>query len=326
MTQPTPFNLIVVSAQFEHGGNCFHRHLDSHPNLFVYMGESQMGPQFSRNVMCPSIHPVRYGYPEFPEGTTYERAFDLMWDEECKAYLRCPQRSKFKDCGVWMSEEKRRKAFLRHCRDFVPYDSPTETFVDKPFSRAQVIEAYFRSFFDAWENLNRSGNETHYTGYVPGMVAETDKFFSDFSTGHIIHIVRNPFSAYADYLKRPFPQQTLEEYCLAYNLGHHFAVNYAVKYPGRFHLVKLEDFFADKRGVLEPILAQIGLPWSDNCLYPSFNGRDISENMYPWGTVEKPTTEYNHAAALSLPLDIKTRIAAECALLIKTFNYESYGQ
>ncbi len=311
----------MISAEMEHFGNGLHRHFDGHPNCFTYGFESQLGTKYSNNILCPAIHPVRYGYSAFPEGTSYERALTLIWDEECKAYVRNPQRSKFKDCGLVMSEEKRREAFLRHCS----YEPLIENGAKLAFSRAQAVEAYFRSFFDTWENLNRSGKETHYVGYNPGMVADTPKLFADFPNAHVIHVVRNPFSAYADYLKRPYGQQSLEEYLLAYNVGHMLAVNYSVKYKDRFHVIRMEDFLADKRGTLEPILTKIGIPWDDALLKPSFNGRELV-TLPPWGTVEKPTLEYTNEIAAALPVEIKMAITNECALLIKTFGYEDYTQ
>lgn len=306
----------MISAEMEHGGNCLQRHFDGHPNCFVYPMESQLGTKFSKNILCPAIHPVRYGYSEFPEGTTYDRALTLMWDEELKAYLRNPQRSKFKDCGLVMDEGKRREAYRDLCQFLDLRDSGG-------FSRAKIIEAYFKSCFLEWENRAGSGKETHYVGYNPGMVAETDKIFADFPNAHIIHVVRNPWSAYADYLKRPFPQQALEEYLLAYNVAHGLAYNYQFKYPGQFHVLRLEDLLACRKSTLQPILDKIGLPWDDALLYPSFNGRELS-TLPPWGTVERATVEYNDNQAASLPYDIKDRVAKECALLIKTFGYKEY--
>lgn len=332
MTQPTPFNLIMISAEMEGCGNTLHRHFDSHVNCFVYPFESQLGTKYSNNLLCPAIHPVRYGYSAFPEGTSYDRALTLIWDEELKVYVRNPQRSKFRDCGLVMSEEKRRAAFTEHCtyeaRGFANGIVPKELLIraPKPFSRAQVVEAYFRSAFDTWENLNRSGQETHYVGYNPGAVLDTDKLLSDFPNAHVIHVVRNVFSAYGDYLKRPYGQQTLEEYSLAWNVAHGAAYNYARKYPGRFHVLRIEDFFADKRGALEPILRRIGLPWDDALLYPSFNGKDLSEMQCPWGTVEKPTTEYNLAMAKSHSHATALRLAAECALILDVYGYEDVMQ
>jgi hypothetical protein len=314
----------MISSEMEHGGNLTQRHFDGHPNCFTYPFESQLGTKFSNNILCPAIHPVRYGYSAFPEGTSYERALTLIWDEELKAYVRNPQRSKFRECGLVMSEGKRREAFLTHCMDQRESLRLGCTRF-KPFSRANVVEAYFRSAFDTWENLNRSGQETHYVGYNPGMVADIPKLFADFPNAHVIHVVRNPFSAYADYLKRPYGQQTLEEYLLAYNIAHMLAVNYSVKYQDNFHLIKMEDFLANKRGTLEPILAKVGLPWDDALLKPSFNGRELTY-LPPWGTVEKPTLEYTREIAAALPADIKEAIKNECPLHIHAFGYEEYGE
>ncbi len=314
------FNLIMISAEMEHGGNLVHRHFDGHPSCFTYAFESQIGTKYSRNALT-YWHPFRYGYPEFPEGTTYERAWELLWDEEAKAYLRNPARSKFKDCGLVMDEKVRRERFMHHVSDPIWDDlNPNVRKPSWPFKRARVIEAYFRSFFDAWTNLNRSGRETHYVGYNPGMAAETDKLMADFPSAHIIHVVRNPLSAYADYLRRPYPQQTLEEYCAVYNVAHHMAVNYSVKYRGRFHLIKLEDLLADKKRTLGPIVEQISIGWDDALLNPSFNGK-VLETLPPWGTVEKPTTEYNESQAASLAPEVRTAIAKECFMIMSRFGY-----
>lgn len=314
------FNLIMISTEMEHGGNLLMRHFDGHPSCLTYAFESQIGTKYSRNALS-YWHPFRYGYPEFPEGTTFERAWELLWDEEAKAYLRNPTRSKFKDCGLVMDEKARRNSYLRYC---LPCGEHWAVTLEKRVTRANVLEGYFTSFFDAWTNLNRSGRETHYVGYNPGMVAETDKLMADFLSGHIIHVVRNPFSAYADYLRRPYPQQTLEEYCAVYNAAHHMAVNYSVKYPGRFHIIRLEDFLFDKRATLSPVLERIGIPWDDSLLYPSFNGK-VLETLPPWGTVEKPTAAYNESQAASLAPTVRAAIAAECALLIDVFEYKRFA-
>ena len=47
MLQSNQFNLIMISAMYENGGNTTHRMLDGHPELFVYPFESQLGTSFS---------------------------------------------------------------------------------------------------------------------------------------------------------------------------------------------------------------------------------------------------------------------------------------
>lgn len=315
MTQPTPFKLLLISAEMEHTGTITYRRFDGHPECLVYPYEFQTGTKHSRNVMIPSIHPIRYAYPAFEEGTTFERAYDLVWNEELKTYLRAPQRSKFRDTGLLMKEERLRELFLRYCHEKT---SPRSF-------RATVVEALLRAGLDAWENLNRSGKGRFHVAYNPGMVADTDKVFADFPEAHIIHIIRNPWSAYADYLKRPFPQQTLEEYLLAYNVAHGLAANYRAKYAGRFHLLRTEDIMTDPKGTLSSVLDQIGMQWDDALLYPSFNGKDLSDHLPPFGTVEKPTTEYNDSMAASHTPEVKAAIRRECALIVDTF-YITWAQ
>ena len=37
------FNLLMLGAMYENGGNVHHRLLDGHPEMFVYPFESQLG-------------------------------------------------------------------------------------------------------------------------------------------------------------------------------------------------------------------------------------------------------------------------------------------
>jgi hypothetical protein len=306
----------MISAEMEHTGTITYRRFDGHPECLVFPFEYQTGTKYSRNVMIPYIHPVRYAWPEFPQGTTFERAYELVWNEELKTFLRNRKGSKFRDVNLVMSEEKMRALFLRYCYEKGRYVS----------FRAVVVESLLRAALDSWENLNRPTNPRFHVAYNPGMVADTDKIMVDFPSCHIIHIVRNPHSAYRDYLKRPYPQQTLEEYCLAHTVAHHLAYNYAAKYPNNFHLLRAEDLMEDTEKTLTPVLTKIGMAWDDVLLYPSFNGKDISGYLPPFGTVEKPTAEYNRAMAASLPRETKDAISKECVLLMKTFGYEEYGK
>lgn len=301
------FNLLMISAAFESMGNVTHRHFDSHPNIFCYGFESQIGTKYSTNLL-DGLLPLRYRYSVFPMGTTPEQAYDLLWDEEQKLFLRHPERSKFRDCGQKMNENIRRKVFYDYCRD-------------KPLTRRLFVEAYFVSTFEAWENYNRSGKETHYLGYNPGMIADTDKLFEDFPDAHIIHVIRNPLSCYADYLKRPYPG-SLTQYCSTWNIIQHLSHVYRKKYKGQFHIVRVEDYMFNKAIVFGEILNNLSLPWSDTMLYPSFNGKKL-DSVYPWGTIVTPTTEVNVQTALQLTKDQRKAVETETSLMIDVFGYRN---
>src|SRR5215813_9405055 len=97
------FNVIMISAVYENGGNTTHRMLDGHPELFVYPFESQVGTGYNNDYLT-SYCPIRYRWPEFQMSATPEQNYEAFWDEELKTLMRVPSRSKFRDCGMKISE------------------------------------------------------------------------------------------------------------------------------------------------------------------------------------------------------------------------------
>ncbi|MGQ0591419.1 MAG: sulfotransferase family protein [Gammaproteobacteria bacterium] len=302
------FKLIMISAMYENGGNTTHRMLDGHPNLHVYPFESQVGTGAGSDYVS-SFVPVRYRWPEFTFDSSAEQAYEMFWDEELKTLLRVPGRSKFSSCGLAMREAARKRRFC-------------EILQTLPRARASFVEAYFRSTFDAWENYNRTGRETHYVGYNPVQVLDTEKIRFDFPSGHVIHIVRNPFSGFADTSKRPFPLG-LERYVWTWNLCQHYALTYQRKYPDHFHVVRFEDLVTNPEQEMQRLLQAMGLPMSEECLYPSFNKVRLDQ-VYPWGTIRTPTAEANVATANELSAEQKRRVRAEAAVMMDLLGYRAF--
>ncbi len=299
--------VIMLSAMYENGGNTTHRLLDGHPNLYVYPFESQVGTGASADYLSSYV-PIRYRWPEFPTDVEPANAYEMFWDEELKTLLRVPGRSKFRDCGLKMDEGKRKAAFVDATRG-------------KPANRATLVNAFFKSTFDAWENVNRSGQESCYVGYNPVQVFDTDKILADFPDGHVIHVVRNPYSGFADTCKRPFPL-SLKRYAWTWNLCQHFALAYRDKYPGRFHLVRFEDIVADTPKAMGALLEGLGLKASEKCHYPSFNGVRLEE-VFPWGTVRTPTPQANLATANELSAEEKRAMKVETGVMQRLLGYDS---
>lgn len=313
-----PFKLIMLSAWHEQGGNVLQRHLDGHPSLFVYPFESQIATPYSSSIIDESFVPNRYRYPEFTTEMSSEQAYQVIWDQELKTYLRTPHLSKFRDCGIEMDEKARIKAFVDVCK----WNASMEVGYgeeDRSLTRADYIEAFFRSTFDTWSNRASSGIETHYVGYSPPIMFNADKFFKDFPAGHMVHIVRNPWSGYADTLKRPFPM-SLERYCQVWNMVQLTAKSYEQKYSNRFHIIRYENLVSDVVRTMDLVTDMLELPRSDNVYYPSFNGRQL-ESVYPWGTIKSATGEANMATARELTKEQTEAVWDESQLMIREFGY-----
>lgn len=303
------FNFVMVSAGFEHGGNVTHRHLDGHSQLLVYPFESQLGNR-NFNDFLASVERVQYRYPEFPEGLSAIDLYEQMIDEEMKTFLRKRNGSKFKDVDCQLDEADRIAEFERLL------GAP-------PHSRRQVIEAFFRATFTAWKNYYAAPQDgMSYVGYSPAIGIDADRIVRDFPNVRIIHIVRNPFSAYRDTKRRPFPQP-LSKYLITWNIYHSTVEMYARMHPQNVRIFRYEDLVGDKEAFMHNVADFIGVNFEPSMLYPSWNGKEIKDNIAPWGTVLKSTEDYNQTVIDELADAEKAQIAAGTAALGRHFGYDS---
>ena len=298
----------MISAGFEHGGNVLHRHLDGHSQLLVYPFESQLGNR-TFNDFLASIERVQYRYPEFPEGLEAGELYEQIIDEEMKTFLRKRNGSKFKDTDLQLDEADRIAEFTR-------------ILGTGPYGRARVIEAFFRSTFSAWRNYytNATDEMTH-VGYSPAIGLDAERIVRDFPQIRLIHLVRNPFSAYRDTKRRPFPQ-SLSRYLITWNIYHSTVEMFAKLYPNNIRVVRYEDMVEGKQSFMSDIALFIGLEFEPAMLYPSWNAKEISASIAPWGTVLKSTKEYNEEIITELNDAERNQIAHGTAAISRHFGFD----
>jgi hypothetical protein len=159
--------------------------------LYVYPFESQLGNARVQDFIS-SLYPVKYRYPDFPVSGDADQDYELFFDEELKTFLRVRNVSKFRDADLDMDESVRKRRF----REIMAQERRT---------RGNIVAAFFESTFDSWTNCQRSGRERAYVGYSPVVGFDGEQILSDFPNGHVLHVVRNPWSGYADTIKRPYP-------------------------------------------------------------------------------------------------------------------------
>jgi hypothetical protein len=300
--------LLMIGAMYENGGNATHRFLDGHPQLFVYPFESQVG---SRLVLDPlsSMFPVKYRWPVFGLEATPAEDYQAIIDEEAKVRARTPQVSKFRHLAFDMSDDERSLIYARYI---------TQT----GRSRGDNVAAFFRATFDAWKDYRRTGHEVVYIGYSPIITVDADKILTDLPNAHFLHVVRNPWSAYADTKKRPVPLG-LRQYMLGWTLNQYFALYFREKFPGRFHIVRTEDVMADSYAALGAVCEKIGLDKSETLRQTSWNGLALEE-VYPWGTLRKVTPEVNRSTAAELSPQEQTEIRACAWQYLDVFDYQNF--
>jgi len=134
--------------------------------------------------------------------------------------------------------------------------------------------------------------------------------------------VRNPWSAYADTKKRPVPL-SIDGYMLGWSLTQRYALMLRERYPGRMHVLRIEDILEDPVNVLGGLCEAIGLDHSAALARPSWNGEALDE-VYPWGTIRNATPEGNRRTAQELTREEWTRVRERAGLFIDAFDYSGF--
>jgi hypothetical protein len=302
------FRLLMISAMYENGGNTVHRFLDGHPEMFVYPFESQLGTRLVNDHLT-SMFPVKYRWPVFDLDASSFQDYKAIIDEECKVRARTPQVSKFRHMPFDFSDDER-------CRIFVDLSA------GKARSRGAAMEAFFRATFEAWKDYNRTGEEKVYVGYSPIIAVDGEKILKDLPHAHVLHVVRNPWSAYADTKKRPVPM-SLERYLTAWVTTQYHALIYQELNPDRVHIVRLEDVVADPQAALGKICEQIGLRAAPSLKTPTWNEK-VLEEVYPWGTIRRASPDANKATALELTREERETIRLWAQHYLEIFDYTSF--
>ena len=302
------FRFLMIGAMYENGGNTTHRFLDGHPEMFVYPFESQPGTKYV-NDMLSSMFPLKYRWPIFPLDNSPHADYKAIIDEEGKIRSRTPNVSKFRNYPFEMNDDER-------CRLYVEQ-------IDKAGrSTGNNVAAFFRATFDAWKDYKRSGREQVYVGYSPIITVDADKILRDLPQAHVLHVVRNPWSAFADTSKRPVPL-SLENYLLAWTMNQYYALLYRDKYPDRVHIVRTEDVMRDSKQTLGAVCKKLGLEVADSLSKVSWNGNALKE-VFPWGTIRTPTPEANLATAKELSPAQIDEIRMRAQPYLDAFDYRKF--
>ena len=299
------FRLLMLSAMYENGGNVTHRLLDGHPQMLVYPFESQLGTRLVRDHLR-SMFPAKYRWPVFSlEGTAAED-YGAIIDEETKVRARTTHVSKFRDVPFTFSDAERQRLFTRYVRE-------------RGRSRAANVEAFFRATFDAWKDFRRTDEQELFVGYSPIVAVDADKILTDFPAAHVLHVVRNPWSAYADTKKRPVPL-SLEHYTTAWATVQFHALAFRRLHPGRVHTLRYEDILREPQVALGKLCETIGLRPAATLRSPTWNGNPLAE-VYPWGTIREATPAANEKAAAELSPREHERIRQWAQPFLESFDY-----
>ena len=152
--------------------------------------------------------------------------------------------------------------------------------------------------------------------------ADADKIIEDMPEAHVLHVVRNPWSAYADTKKRPKPM-SLANYMTAWVTVQYHALLSREQFGSRVHIVRAEDVMANPSQTLGPVCAALGLAAAPSLSETTWNG-EVLQEVFPWGTIRRATTEANVATARELSAAEQDDVALRAAHYLDIFDYKAF--
>lgn len=299
--------VVMISAMYENGGNTLHRMLDGHSNLWVYPFESQLGTKYQQDVYT-GMYPDKYRWPVIPSHFDAGAIYESIIDEECKVRSKTPFVSKFREWEFELNDLDRKQYFVN--------------LLGENKDRKSVVFAYMEATFKSWKN-KYSNQQKIAVGYSPVLGIDGADIVNDLGeNGKMIHIIRNPFSAYAETKSRAVPM-SLGSYIDAWMTVQNKALYLNKKYPDQFLIVRYEDLIGSTEKTLSAIFSFIGnISFEEINLKPTWNGEDLGK-LTPWGIVNHKTSASNLNKAKELNEEEIDDVYLRAQLFVDAFGYQA---
>jgi hypothetical protein len=300
------FPLLLISAWNDSGGAFLHRLFDGHPECFVYPFELQLGTSSLRDGYADWFH-AKYRWPALPTDLDVLDSDDLFGrfiDDEVKSYLRARSASKFRDFELDLSLPQWQAEF----RKLLPVTGR---------SHDATVGAYVGSLFRAWRNRRRSGREHLHVGHCPIVIIDADRILTDCPEARVIHVVRQPTSGFADFVRR-VPGMDIGTYCRKWAVVNLVGFHFAQKYPERVMTVRFDRLLGDRARTMPMICAWVGLEYDHTLEAPTWNGEPLGR-LSPFGGVPRATIEHEQECERSLSHEERDFLEAETRTVMRLY-------
>jgi hypothetical protein len=155
---------------------------------------------------------------------------------------------------------------------------------DEVFRKAQksangnvrnMVSAYFSSFFTAWlNNVNERGDKKYVAAFSPGAMkkglADIERFFEVYPDGHVIYVVRDPFTWFASARKHSGRYGPLDVAIGSWL--EQFQAHAAAALAGRnVHIFTFTELLGNTEKVMREFCRRVAIEYDPQLLHPTFN-------------------------------------------------------
>jgi Sulfotransferase family len=255
--------LVLISQIQRSGGTLLSQLLDGHRECHADPFELKIG------------YPKKHNWPPLDLARP-ETWFEHLFDSGSLERLRRTDRTRRPDRGRSVFP----CLFLPRLQKAI-FDASVAA--APPESEREVLDRYFTSYFNAWlDNQNLyTGPKKVVTGFTPRLAMEPvniERFFSAYSDGSLISIVRDPRAWYSSAREHRRSYGDLVEAVDLWRQSTEAALKASERFGKRVLLLTYEELVSAPEETMSRVAERIGISISPKLLEPTFNGMPIPAN------------------------------------------------
>lgn len=256
--------LFLVSEIQRSGGSMMAQLFDGHPQAFAHPFEIQIG------------HPKKWHWPRFDLEDPPERWFDLLFEEPLRRFVATGYGKGMSNAHAIADRRPFHFDIDRQRRVFVERMSG----VPATTHRA-ILDAYFSSFFIAWNDWAPTGRERCVTGFTPVLIAvqkSVEGFFADYPDGKLLTIVRDPRSWWISACNHNARYRDREWAIALWRTSAEASLRLSAERPDKVLPLTYERLVRDPEGTMRRVASFLGIEFDPILTVPTYLGQPVRPN------------------------------------------------
>jgi len=257
---------VIISQIQRSGGSLLSQLLDGHPQLCVHPSELKIG------------RPNKYYWPNLNLRKSPEQLFACLREHTTLNHAVHGYKKSEKSSQSYrfiFSASIQREIFCKLV-DTLQYKRSR-------LSQRDILDCYITSYFNSWIDYNGNiQNAQYWCAFVARALTypvNVRAFFTDYSDGKLVHIIREPKSWYAS--ARVYNANKYGNLNVAkdiWSLSAKSALRNLAMYPDSVLLLTFDDLLLKTQSAMGKICSFLSIEYSDTMLTPTFNGFHIYSN------------------------------------------------
>ena len=256
--------LVIISQVQRSGGTLLSQLLDGHPALCAYPQELKF--DFPEADSWPELDPARSA------DWNFSRLFDRNFPQQVRRGFTKGDRNVTRHPFMLMSH--------------VQYDLFQHLFGTQRASTARdIFDHFFTAFFNAWLNYQGSLEKKSWiTAFAPRLAhheTHVSHFFSDYSDGRLIQVLRDPRTWYPsakNHAKSAMSSKGIEYIIERWQTSAESMLRNRSRYGDKVIIVRFEDLVGRTEDTMRALSHKFDIAWDAILAEPTFNGKPIRAN------------------------------------------------